>query len=86
MWRWMWPQRIHLVVSAGGSQSSASAQHHHSVSWHTGKLEGKGPVKQHDDDAEHPLKDGRRMLQDEALLDEKNTTEHQGYEGQQGHE
>lgn len=75
---WMWlgvcSQCIHLVFSPSRSQGPSSSQHHHSISWYAGKLKGKCPVKQHDNDAEHPFKDGWCMLQDEALLTEKHTT------------
>lgn len=80
MWLWVWTgpsqcsQRVHLVFSPSRPQGPSSSQHCHGISRHAGKLEGKCPVKQHDDDAEHPFKDGWRVLQDEALLTEKHTT------------
>lgn len=78
LWVWTVPsqcsQSVHLVFSPSRSQGPSSSQHYHCISWHAGKLKGKCPVKQHDDDAEHPFKDGRRVLQDEALLTEKYTT------------
>lgn len=79
MWLWVWvwtgssqrSQCVHLVFSPSRSQGPSSSQHRHGISWHAGKLKGKCPVKQHDDDAEHPFKDGWCVLQDEALLTEK---------------
>lgn len=62
------------MVSPIRPQGSPSGEHHHSISCDTGKLEGKGSVEEHDGDAEHPLKDGRRVLQDEALLDKEHAT------------
>lgn len=76
MWLWVWTgpsQRVHLVFSPSRSQGPSSSQHRHGISWHAGKLKSKCPVKQHDDDAEHPFKDGWCVLQDEALLTEKHT-------------
>lgn len=65
-WMWMWlgvcSQCIHLVFSPSMSRGPSSSQHHHGISRYAGKLEGKCPVKQHDDDAEHPFKDGWRVL------------------------
>ena len=78
---WMWTrtsQCIHLVFSPSRSQGASSGQHHHGISWHAGKLKGKCPVEQHDDDAKHPFKDGWRMLQDKALLTKKHTAWKQG--------
>jgi len=41
------------------------------------KLVGKGAIEDQDVHGEHPLADGRRVLQDEALVDE----EHAAWEG-----
>lgn len=78
VWVWLrvWTgpsQCIHLVFSPSRSQCPSSSQHRHGISRHAGELKGKCPVKQHDDGAEHPFKDGRCMLQDKALLAEKHT-------------
>lgn len=64
-------QSVHFVFSTARPQRSSPGQHGHRVPGHAGKLEGEGPVKQHDDAAEHPLEDGRGVLQDEALLAEE---------------
>lgn len=78
VWVWLrvWTgpsQCVHLVFSPSRSQCPSSSQHRHGISRYAGELKGKCPVKQHDDGAEHPFKDGRCMLQDEALLAEKHT-------------
>lgn len=67
-------QRLHLVFSPSGSQGPTSSQHSHGGSGHAGKLEGERPVEQDDDDAEHPFKDGRGVLEDKAFLAEEHAT------------
>lgn len=64
-------QRFQLKFSPSRSQGPSPRQHRHGVSRHAGELKGERPVKQHNDDAEHPLKDGWGVLQDETLLAEK---------------
>lgn len=74
VWLRVWngcTQRVHFKISPGKSTGAFPDQNRHGVSRHAGELEGKRSVKQHDDDAEHPLEDGRSVLQGEALLTEK---------------
>jgi len=52
-------------------QGPAPSQRHHGLRGHAGELEGEGPVEDHDDDAEDPLKDSRGVLEEHALLQEE---------------
>lgn len=51
-----------------------SGQDEQGVSRHVPKLKGKRSVEEHDEYTVEPLKDGRGMLQDEALLAEEDST------------
>lgn len=47
---------------------------HHGVVGDCAKLIGESAIKDQDVHGEDPLADGRRMLEDKALVDEENTT------------
>lgn len=66
-------QRFQLKFSRPCSQWASPGQHRHGVPWHARELKGERPVKQHNDDTEHPFEDGRGVLQDETFLAEKHT-------------
>lgn len=64
-----------LVLSSGESRyCPSSGEDHEGVSRHAPKLKSKSPKEEHDEDAVGPLKNGRGMLQDEALLAEEDST------------
>lgn len=65
---------LHLVVRVEAPVRASSGQDHQGFSRHVTKLEGKGPVEEHDEHAVDPLKDGGGVLQDKALLTEENST------------
>ena len=77
MGRWAPLQGLYLVRVALWPEGPSPGQHHQGLPGHTGELEGKGAIEEHDDDAEDPLEDGRGVLEDEALLQE----EHAAWEG-----
>lgn len=55
------------------STAPPSGQDEQGVSRHVSELEGKGAVEEHDEHAVEPLKDGRGVLQGEALLAEEDS-------------
>lgn len=65
---------LHLVVRAEALERASSGQNHQGFYRHVTKLEGKSPIKEHNEHAVDPLKDGRGVLQDKALLAEENST------------
>ena len=80
-------QGLYLVRMALWPSGPSPGQHHQGLPRHAGKLEGKGAIVEHDDDAEDPLEDGRRVLEDEALLQEEHATwESEVKEGNRGPE
>lgn len=56
---------------------------HHGLAGDSAELVGEGAIKDQDVHGEDPLADGCSVLQDEALVDEKDATEDEGNHGSQ---
>lgn len=64
-----------LVFRCGEAlYSPSSGQDHQGVPRHAPELKGKSPIEEHYEHAVDPLKDGRGVLQGEALLAKENST------------